>query len=336
MLDIEMQAFGIEPDIDLDLMTPGQEVHHLYARVLGTVTAVLRDVRPDFMLVQGDTTTAVASTMAAFYERVPVGHVEAGLRTRDLANPFPEEMNRRVISIMATLHFAPTTRARDFLLAEGVADGAVFVTGNTVIDSLLEVAREVQAPLRTERRHILVTAHRRESFGAPFEAICSAVRMLALRNPLVDFTYPVHPNPHVRGQAHRLLSGLDNVRLVDPLPYREFVRAMLGSYVILTDSGGVQEEAPSLCKPVLVLRDTTERPEAVEAGLARLVGTKPERIVSECERLLNDEAAYQAMQANANPFGDGRAGNRIVDALSGWFGLDAASTDDIAIAANGI
>jgi UDP-N-acetylglucosamine 2-epimerase (non-hydrolysing) len=319
MLDLAMDVFGIVPDIDLDLMRPNQQLHEVTARVVKAVTLTLRDTRPDFVLVQGDTTTAMASAMAAFYEGVPVGHVEAGLRTGDMANPFPEEMNRKVVGTLAALHFAPTPRARNALLREGVREDAILLTGNTVIDALA-IALEARQNNAPGRKQILVTAHRRESFGASFEHICEGLRLLAKRNPDIDIVYPVHPNPRVREPVSRYLADLPNVRLSEPLGYAEFVATMRAAYIILTDSGGVQEEAPSLGKPVLVMRDTTERPEAVEAGAAILVGTDAGRIVFECERLLTDDTHYAEMASVQNPFGDGHASERIVEALNRWFG----------------
>ncbi len=323
MLDLALNVFGIRPDIDLDLMQPNQQLHEVTARVLQAVTATLREKRPHFVLVQGDTTTAMAAALAAFYEGVPVGHVEAGLRTGDLTNPFPEEMNRKVIGTFATLHFAPTPRARAALLAEGVRTDRVFMTGNTVIDALAMIP-EVTERRPAERSRILVTAHRRESFGPPFESICAGLRRLAVHNPALDIVYPVHRNPQIQEPVFRLLGELPNVHLIDPLGYTDFVAAMRRADIILTDSGGVQEEAPSLGKPVLVMRETTERPEAVEAGAAILVGTDADRIVLECERLLSDDAHYAAMSTVQNPFGDGHASARIVAALRQWFELESS------------
>lgn len=324
MLDLALDVFGIQPDIDLDLMQPGQQLADLTARVVQSVTRTLREVQPDFLLVQGDTTTAMAAAMAAFYEQIPVGHVEAGLRTGDLRNPFPEEMNRRVVATLATLHFAPTAGARAALLHEGVLDSTIFVTGNTVIDALQHTVASEPHYVPAPGRRILVTAHRRESFGPRFESLCLGLRTVALRNPDIVLLYPVHLNPQVREPVLRLLGDLPNVRLIDPLGYRDFVRAMQDATLIITDSGGVQEEAPSLGKPVLVMRDTTERPEGVDAGAALLVGTDPGRIVDECERLLHDRAAYARMASVDNPFGDGHAGGRIANAVAHWLGGDPA------------
>jgi UDP-N-acetylglucosamine 2-epimerase (non-hydrolysing) len=324
MLDLALDVFGLRPDIDLDLMQHNQQLHEVTTRVLQAVTRTLREIGPQCVLVQGDTTTAMAAAMAAFYEGVPVGHVEAGLRTGDLTNPFPEEMNRRVIGTVATLHFAPTPRARAALLAEGVRDDRVIMTGNTVIDALAMVSEETgRRP--AGRSRILVTAHRRESFGRPLESICAGLRRLAVRNPALEIVYPVHRNPQIQEPVFRLLADLPNVHLIEPLGYTDFVAAMRRADIILTDSGGVQEEAPSLGKPVLVMRETTERPEAVEAGAALLVGTDADRIVLECERLLTDDAHYAVMSTVQNPFGDGHASTRIVAALRHWFELDSST-----------
>ncbi len=324
MLDLALDVFDIQPDFDLDLMQPGQQLSDLTARVVQSVTQTLREVRPDFLLVQGDTTTPMAAALASFYEEIPVGHVEAGLRTGDLRNPFPEEMNRRVIATLTTLHFAPTAGARAALLREGVPDSTIFVTGNTVIDALQQTVASEPDYVPNPGQRILVTAHRRESFGPGFEALCLGLRLVALRNPDIELLYPVHLNPQVREPVSRLLGDLPNVRLVDPLDYRTFVRAMRDATLIITDSGGVQEEAPSLGKPILVMRETTERPEGVDAGGAILVGTDPRRIMVECERLLHDRAAYARMAPVDNPFGDGHAGARIASAVAHWLGGDPA------------
>jgi UDP-N-acetylglucosamine 2-epimerase (non-hydrolysing) len=271
------------------------------------------------VLVQGDTTTVMVTALAAFYRRIPVGHVEAGLRTRDRYNPFPEEINRRMAGVLATYHFAPTERAAAALRAEQVPAQGIFVTGNTVVDALLmTVRRPAQLDLGFSldgRQMILVTAHRRESFGAPFESLCLALRHLSERNAGVEIVYPVHLNPNVRDPVGRILAGQPHIHLLEPLRYEEFVHLMAQAYLILTDSGGIQEEAPVLGKPTLVMRETTERAEAVEAGTARLVGTDHHRIVAEAERLLKDEGAYRAMAQADSPFGDGRAAERIVGIL---------------------
>lgn len=320
MLDQVLEWFRINPAYDLDLMQPGQELAEFAGRGLTTVSGLLKTTQPDVVLVQGDTTTAMVAALAAFYLRLPVGHVEAGLRTRDRYNPFPEEINRRMIGALATFHFAPTARAAAALRAEQVPEGDIFVTGNTVIDALhMTVKRPVKLDLDLRLEHprlILVTAHRRESFGGPFESICMALLDLAERNTDIEIVYPVHLNPNVRQPVRRILAGHPRIHLLAPIRYEQFVHLMAEAYLILTDSGGIQEEAPALGKPVLVMRETTERPEATEAGTARLVGTDRQRIVAEAERLLRSEEDYRTMARTANPFGDGRAAERIVSILS--------------------
>lgn len=316
MLDQVVAHFGIRIAHDLDIMTPGQSLARVTARAVEGVQAFLERTGPDWVLVQGDTTTTFAAALAAFYGRVPVGHVEAGLRTGDPHSPYPEEMNRRLTGALATLHFAPTPAGRDNLLRENVRRENIRVTGNTAIDALqmvLSQPRPAALPrlFPADRRGILVTAHRRESFGVGLRSICAALRRLAGRRSDVHLVYPLHPNPNVRAVAIDALSGLPNVTLTEPLDYRTFVWAMAECALILTDSGGIQEEAPSLGKPVLVLRDCTERPEAIAAGVARLVGTDEAAIVRETERLLDDEAAYGAMARAVNPYGDGQAAARI-------------------------
>jgi UDP-N-acetylglucosamine 2-epimerase (non-hydrolysing) len=319
MLDQVLEWFQIAPDCDLDLMQPDQGLADLASRVLVSVSKVLQEVQPDVVLVQGDTTTVMMTALAAFYQRIPVGHVEAGLRTRNRYNPFPEEINRRMAGALATYHFAPTERAAAALRAEQVPEENIFVTGNTVVDALLMTAQRPVA-LKLDfsldgRRLILVTAHRRESFGAPFESLCLALRDLAERNPDVEVVYPMHLNPKVREPVGRILAGQPRIHLLEPLRYEQFAHLMAHAYLILTDSGGIQEEAPVLGKPTLVMRETTERPEAIEAGTARLVGTNRQRIVAEAERLLYDQESYRAMAQVGSPFGDGRAAERIVDIL---------------------
>lgn len=315
MLDQVLTFFGIRPDIDLDLMRPGQSLNALAGSVLSALGDVLAGQRPDAVLVQGDTTSTLCGALAAFHEHIPVGHVEAGLRTGDYEAPFPEEMNRVLTTRLARWHFAPTELNRDNLLREGVPAAAVSVTGNTVIDALLWTRERVRPPDELgERPFVLITGHRRESFGAGFESICRAVSILARNHPELDFIYPVHLNPRVQEPVRRLLGGLVNVRLIEPLAYPEFVALMDAARFILTDSGGVQEEAPSLGKPVLVMRDTTERTEALEGGV-RLVGTSAERIVAESERLIGDAAHYKKMAAALNPYGDGQAAQRIIEVL---------------------
>lgn len=328
MLDQVLRLFEIEPDYDLNIMQDDQSLSYVTAKVLTELEGVIQKERPDWVLVQGDTTTTMAASLAAFYQRVKVGHVEAGLRTGDKHRPYPEEMNRVIADHLADLHFAPAQRARQNLLREGIPEERILVTGNTVIDALLWAAEQPfdVGTLPVERstfersnvRLILVTCHRRESFGEPFEGICRALAEIAWRYPDVHLVYPVHLNPHVREPAHRWLDGMPNISLIPPLDYLPFVHLMKRAYLILTDSGGIQEEAPSLGVPVLVLREVTERPEALEAGTARLAGVEPERIVAETIRLLEDGQVYQEMARAMNPYGDGQASIRIVKALLGF------------------
>lgn len=323
MLDQVLDLFEIEPDFDLDLMRPDQSLSELTAAVLQGLEPVLARAQPDWALVQGDTTTVMAAALLAYYHKVWVGHVEAGLRTGDKWQPFPEEINRRVAGAVADLHFAPTEQARTNLLNEGVSPERVHVTGNPVIDALQSIVERPFSfddwnlePPPKDRSLVLLTAHRRESFGAALEGVFQAVRTLAQEfSDRAHFVYPVHLNPNVQEPAQRLLSGLDNVSLIEPLPYLPFVHLMKRARLILTDSGGLQEEAPALGVPVLVLREKTERPEAIEAGTARLVGTDPDRIVKQARRLLEDDEAHRAMAQAKNPFGDGRAAERIVRLL---------------------
>jgi UDP-N-acetylglucosamine 2-epimerase (non-hydrolysing) len=323
LLDEVLDLFGIVPDHDLDIMTAGQTPSQVAARVLGAIDGLLAKTEPDWVLVQGDTTTAMAVALGAFHGRVRVAHVEAGLRSHDRLRPFPEEVNRRLVGMVADLHFAPTRSARDNLLAEGVAEADVVVTGNTVVDAFLDVAGRPFEPAGTplaglpldDGRLVVLTAHRRESFGPPLREAFEAVRELAGRYGDVRIVYPVHPNPDVQGLAREVLGGVDRVHLVPPLDYRRFAGLLARATLVLTDSGGIQEEAPSVGVPVLVLRDVTERPEAVAAGTARLVGTAAGRIVAEAARLLDDPAAHAAMARAGNPYGDGRARVRIADAL---------------------
>lgn len=318
MLDQVLQVFGIAPDIDLDIMQPGQTLTGLTGRLLIRLEEVLAAERPDAILAQGDTTTVLATALASFYDRIPFGHVEAGLRTGDIANPFPEEMNRVVASHLTRWHFAPTRFAAGKLLAEGYRAADVHVTGNTVIDALHHVAAtepETGLDLDPSKRLILVTLHRRENFGEPLLRICDALAQLVADNPDVQMVLPVHHNPNVRGIVRERFGTLDRVVLCEPLDYTAFVAAMKASTLILSDSGGVQEEAPALGKPVLVLRETTERPEAVEAGVTRLVGTRSEPIRAAAQELLDDPAAYAAMARCESPYGDGKAAARIVETL---------------------
>ena len=316
MLDSILRTFEIVPEIDLDLMRPDQDLNSLAAGVFGRFDQVLTDTRPDRVLVQGDTTTALAASLAAFHRRIPVAHVEAGLRTRDRLNPFPEEMNRRVTDLVADLHFAPTERSAAALRSEGLPDEWIHVTGNTVVDALQIIVERAGDADEGDGKMVLVTAHRRESFGEPLRRAFRAIRRLARRFRDWTFVFPVHPNPSVR-RAVDILRGEPNVRLVEPAEYTQLVAWLRACRLVITDSGGIQEEAPTFGKPILVLREATERPEGVEAGIALLVGTDEERIFTEAERLLTDDAAYAAMAHHANPYGDGRAAERIVGILAG-------------------
>lgn len=325
MLDQVLSLFEIRPDQDLDLMREGQTLTEITTRALTELAPYLARVKPELLLVQGDTTTTMAASLAAFYARVPVAHVEAGLRTGDKLYPYPEEVNRRITTVIATHHFAPTTGARANLRSEGIPDGEITVTGNTVIDALLEVVklepkRAPRLPLRG-KRIVLVTAHRRENFGAPLEEILGALRVLAERYPDIDIVYPVHRNPNVDGPARKALGGVPGIHLIDPLEYKAFADLMAASYLILTDSGGIQEEAPSLGKPVLVLRDETERPEAVEGGVVQLVGPHKDAIVAAAGSLLESRERYEAMARGANPYGDGHAAERIVGKIREMLGV---------------
>ncbi|MFP1727052.1 non-hydrolyzing UDP-N-acetylglucosamine 2-epimerase [Lonsdalea quercina] len=328
MLDQVLELFGIEPDFDLNIMQPGQGLSEISCRILSGLKPVLEAFRPDLVLVHGDTSTTLMASLAAFYQRIPVGHVEAGLRTGDIFAPWPEEANRTLTGHLAQYHFAPTDSARLNLLKENVPDAAIKVTGNTVIDALFWVrdliARDpkLNQPLQAQyaflseqRKMILVTGHRRESFGDGFERICSALAAIAQRHPDVQIVYPVHLNPNVSEPVNRILSGIDNIFLIPPQNYLPFVYLMNRAYLILTDSGGIQEEAPSLGKPVLVMRDTTERPEALASGVVRLVGTDATKILHNVSALLTDESAYLSMSQAQNPYGDGHASQRILAAL---------------------
>lgn len=332
MLDQVLDLFEIKPNYDLNIMKPGQDMTDVTCAILQGMRGVFSEFRPDCVLVHGDTATTLATTLASYYQKVAVGHVEAGLRTGDLYSPWPEEANRKLTGALARLHFAPTDTSRQNLLREGIADSDIAVTGNTVIDALIWVKQKLdtdtvlrdrlstQFPyLDANRRVVLITGHRRESFGAGFERICQAIAQSAAQFPDADFVYPVHLNPNVREPVNRLLKGLKNVYLVEPLDYLPFVYLMDRSHIILTDSGGIQEEAPSLGKPVLVMRDTTERPEAVAAGTVRLVGTDVDVITSQVALLLTDHDEYRRMSVAHNPYGDGQASARIVDRLRQTF-----------------
>ena len=344
MLDQVLHLFGIVPCCDLNIMKPGQDLTSVTCSVLQGLVPVFDRFRPDIALVHGDTTTTMSASLAAFYAGVRVGHVEAGLRTGDKCAPFPEELNRRVTGSVADIHFAPTEQARQNLLREGVADGTIHVTGNTVIDALFMALEKIESQHLDDRLArdliercpplapvvagtpsagsplILVTGHRRENFGAGLESVCHALRDLAASHPRASIVYPAHPNPSVQEPVTRILSDVANIHLIEPLDYLPFVWLMDRSYLILTDSGGVQEEAPSLGKPVLVMRHTTERPEAVEAGTVKLVGTDRALIVTQASRLLDDRTAYDAMARAHNPYGDGKASERISAALAAELG----------------
>ena len=339
MLDQVLKIFDIQPDYDLNIMKQGQDLYDVTARVLTGMREVLKEVKPDVVLVHGDTTTSMATALAAFYQQIPVGHVEAGLRTHDIYSPWPEEMNRLLTGRLATCHFSPTSLSRNNLLREAVDDKRIVVTGNTVIDALYWVVerigreKELDACLAGELRSagydverlngggklVLITGHRRENFGDGFINMCRAIKTLTKKYPEVDFVYPMHLNPNVRKPIHEVfgedLSNPGNMFFIEPLEYLSFVYLMEKSYIVLTDSGGIQEEAPGLGKPVLVMRDTTERPEALEAGTVKLVGTDYDKIVNEVSALLDDKQAYERMSKAVNPYGDGKACGRIVNAL---------------------
>lgn len=327
MLDQVLNLFKLIPDYDLDLMQPGQDLYDITTRALQGLKTVFSDDKPDLVLVHGDTTTTFSASLAAFYQKIPVGHVEAGLRTGDIYSPWPEEINRKLTGSLTQLHFAPTEKSQQNLLTENIDSNNIFVTGNTVIDALLQVVdivktdTELNKTLRSQfdfidpnKKLILVTGHRRESFGGGFERICQALKSLAERED-VQVVYPVHLNPNVKEPVDRILAGVDNVHLIDPLDYLPFVYLMSQSYLILTDSGGVQEEAPSLGKPVLVMRDTTERPEAIQAGTVKLVGTDLDEIIQQAINLLDNQQEYEKMSVAHNPYGDGKACARIADII---------------------
>lgn len=323
MLDQVLAFFEIEPDFDLNLMKPNQNLHMLTADIITGLKPILDEYQPDYVYVHGDTTTTMASSIAAFYSNAEVCHVEAGLRTNNKRSPFPEEINRQVTGRITDYHFAPTATSKANLLREGVSESQILVTGNTVIDALKDSVQRVEniqdkeidflkENLDLSRKLILVTGHRRENHGQGFINICKALKEIAIKNPEIQIVYPVHLNPNVQKPVYELLSSIKNIKLIDPLSYPAFVWLMNKSYLIITDSGGVQEEAPSLGKPVLVMRDTTERPEAVEAGTVILVGTETEKIVSEATKLLEDKELYEKMSELHNPYGDGEACQRIV------------------------
>lgn len=328
MLDQVMRLFGIRPNHDLDIMRPGQSLTDISVRALALLEPVFQKERPDMVLVHGDTTTTLFATLAAFYQKIPVGHVEAGLRSHDAANPFPEEINRKLTDGVSAIHFAPTREAKQNLAREGILPKTIFVTGNTGIDALhLGLARlkgrlpPLPRAVANAAKHpfVLVTAHRRENFGRPFENVFNALREVARARPSLHFIYPVHPNPNVKGLAHPILGNLPNVCLTDPLDYGPLIYLLKKCLFAVTDSGGIQEEAPSLGKPVLVLRQVTERPEAVRAGTVRLVGTEKSRVKKWVEKLVDDRTLRQRMELATNPYGDGKAARRTVAALTYWF-----------------
>lgn len=323
MLDQVLEIFHIQPQYDLNIMKQGQDLYDVTAKVLLNMRGVLQQEKPDAVLVHGDTTTSMAAALAAFYQQIPVGHVEAGLRTHNIYEPWPEEMNRQMTARIATWHFTPTPLGKQNLLAEGIDEHKIFITGNTVIDALHLMIQQMKLSPNdsADRRLVLITGHRRENFGEGFIHICRAIKTLAEKYPDVDFVYPAHPNPNVRKAIKEVFgedcfSGdKDNVRFIPPLDYVEFIKMMSKSTIVLTDSGGIQEEAPGLGKPVLVMRDTTERPEALEAGTVKLVGTNYDKIVEEVSRLLDDNTYYQQMSKAVNPYGDGHACERILNIL---------------------
>jgi len=334
MLDQVLDIFDIKPDYDLDIMKKNQDLYDITSNILLKMKKVLDDFKPDIVLVHGDTTTTFATTLAAFYQKIDVGHIEAGLRTGNIYSPWPEEANRKLTAALAKYHFAPTNTAKENLLREGIKEENIIVTGNTVIDALFVMLEKIESDKDLKNRiikklssyfnsqlsilnfqFILVTGHRRENFGEGFLNICNALKEIAINNPDINIIYPVHLNPNVQKPVNKILRGIKNIYLIEPLEYPEFVYLMSKSYLILTDSGGIQEEAPSLGKPVLVMRDTTERPEAIKAGTVKLVGTNKDKIINEVEKLLNDRNEYDKMSKAHNPYGDGKASQKICDFL---------------------
>jgi UDP-N-acetylglucosamine 2-epimerase (non-hydrolysing) len=326
LLDQAFSLFKITPDVDFNLMISNQSLPSLTGRVLERMSKTLSDIKPDIVLVQGDTTTVFATALAAFYQKIPVAHIEAGLRSHDNYNPFPEELNRRLTSVMTEIHFAPTFSAKQDLLNEGVPPDKIVITGNTVVDALMHISRQpfsfndhVFSNLDfNNRRLILVTSHRRESWGMDLQNICEAIKEIVLRNSDVFIIYPVHPNPIVKNTVEKILANTDRIYLTEPLDYLTFINLMKKCYLILTDSGGLQEEAPTLKKPLLLLRSVTERPEGFHAGLSKIIGTDKTNIIQETERLLTDTNLYQRMTSDNNPYGDGRASERIISSLIRW------------------
>jgi UDP-N-acetylglucosamine 2-epimerase (non-hydrolysing) len=331
MLDQVLNLFGISPDFDLNIMQPGQDLTDITSKILQELKKVFQVYKPDMILVHGDTSSTLAASLAAYYHAIPVSHVEAGLRTGNLYSPWPEEANRKITAVLSTLHFAPTITSMANLIAEGYSEDSIKVTGNTVIDSLLFINSKIEEDenlekeilfslpfYRADKPVVLITGHRRESFGDGFERICEAISLAAKKHSDYDFIYPVHLNPNVSEPVNRILAGIENVHLVAPLGYLPFVYLMSKSYLILTDSGGVQEEAPSLGKPVLVMRDTTERPEAVESGTVKLVGTDVVKITESIDELIFNQDTYKKMSQASNPYGDGKACERILEVLHAW------------------
>jgi len=332
MLDQVLQIFDITPDYDLNIMKPGQDLYDVTSNILLGMKEVLTEYQPDVVLVHGDTTTTIATALSAFYQKIPVGHVEAGLRTGDIYSPWPEEANRKLTGVLTQYHFAPTSTSQKNLMNEGIKTDNIYVTGNTVIDALFWVLEKIENTdtlkkelsrkiltqfnaFESDNKFVLITGHRRENFGQGFLNMCNGIKTLAQTHPEINFVYPVHLNPNVQKPVLELLSGIKNIYLIDPLDYEPFVFLMSRSYLILTDSGGIQEEAPSLGKPVLVMRDTTERPEALDAGTVKLVGTNTENIIKEVNRLLEDNSDYEKMSQAHNPYGDGKACEKIIKIL---------------------
>lgn len=315
MLDQVLELFEVVPDYDLDIMKTNQNLYDITAKILMKMKSVLDDFEPDFVFVHGDTTTTFTTSLAAFYKQIKICHIEAGLRTYNLSSPFPEEANRQLTSKLAFLHFAPTQSARENLISEKIAAENVVVTGNTVIDALLHITSKIANTKSQGKRYILVTGHRRENFGEGFLHICQALKELAIANQDIDIIYPVHLNPNVQKPVFEILGDIENIKLIEPQEYLSFVELMCHAYFIITDSGGVQEEAPSLGKPVLVMRDNTERPEALVAGTVKLVGTDVQKIIQESQKLLDDACEYEKMSKAQNPYGDGKACERIVDCM---------------------
>jgi UDP-N-acetylglucosamine 2-epimerase (non-hydrolysing) len=327
MLDQVLKLFNIRPDVDLNLMQENQTLDSLTSNALRELTKTLEKVKPDLILVQGDTTTAMVGALAAFYKRIPIGHVEAGLRTKDRYNPFPEEINRRIISVLATHHFAPTNSSFKELIKEGIPKDNIFLTGNTVVDALKLIAKRkfksaFNLCIPVKSRLILVTAHRRENFGLPLENICLAIKSIVQNNPDIEVVYPVHLNPNVKGVVYRLLSGIKRIHLIRPIDYQTLVFLLKQSYLVLTDSGGIQEEAPTFGKPVLVMRAETERPEGVKAGVAKLVGVDKANIIKQVQLLISDIREYNKMSKSISPYGDGKAAKRIVSVILKEFKKD--------------